>query len=56
MGRFNVSSPMGYSWERITSLLPWVTHGKLLCALHSLKMLDDCSRSVGEPYFREDFT
>ena len=39
MGRFNVSSPMGRSWEGITSLYPWVTHGKILRTLHSCKML-----------------
>ena len=27
MGKNYVTIPMGYSWERITSFTPWVTHG-----------------------------
>ena len=49
MGRFNVSSPMGHSWEGITSLYPWVTHGKILRTLHSHKMMVEGKRSTQEP-------
>ena len=30
MGQFNVSNPMDYPWEDLTSVHPWVTHGKSL--------------------------
>ena len=30
---------MGHSWEGITSLDPWVTHGKILRSLHLRKMV-----------------
>ena len=56
MGRFNVSSPMGHSWEGITSLNPWVTHGKILRSLHLRKMVIESQRSTLEPYSKEDFT
>ena len=52
----NVSSPMGHSWEGITSLDPWVTHGKILRSLHLRKMVIESQRSTLEPYSREDFT
>ena len=28
---WDIIIPMGYSWERITSFAPWVTHGVELC-------------------------
>ena len=54
MGRFNVSSPMGHSWEEITSLEPWVT--QILRSLHLLKTVIESQRSTLESYSREDFT
>ena len=50
MGRFNVSSPMGHSWEEITSIDPWVTHGKILRSLHLRKTVIESQRSTLEPY------
>ena len=47
---------MGHSWEGITSLDPWVTHGKILRSLHLRKMVIESQRSTLEPYSREDFT
>ena len=38
MGNNYVTFPMGYSWERITSFTPWVTHGIELCAFIARKM------------------
>jgi len=55
MGRFNVSSPLGNSWERIMSLTLWVAHGTTLRNLHSHKMLVESRRSIEEPYSWEDF-
>ena len=56
MGRFNVSSPMGHSWEGITSLYPWVTHGKIIRILYSRKILVEARKATYEPYSWEDFT
>ena len=56
MGRVNVSSPMGHSWEGITSLDPWITHEKILRSLHLLKTLIESQRSTLEPSSRESFT
>ena len=47
---------MGHSWEGITSLDPWVTHGKILRSLHLRKMVIESQRSTLEPYSSEDFT
>ena len=47
---------MGHSWEGITSLDPWVTHGKILRSLHLRKMMIESQRSTLELYSREDFT
>ena len=47
---------MGHSWEEITSLDPWVTHGKILRSLHLRKTVIESQRSTLEPYSREDFT
>ena len=47
---------MGHSWEGITSLDPWVTHGKILRSLYLLKMLIESQRSTLEPTSREGFT
>jgi len=38
MGKNYVTFPMGYSWERITSFTPWVTHGIELRAFIARKM------------------
>ena len=38
MGKNYVTFPMGYSWERIMSLTPWVTHGIELRAFIAGKM------------------
>jgi len=38
MGKNYITFPMGYSWERITSLTPWVTHGIELRAFIACKM------------------
>ena len=47
---------MGHSWEEITSLHPWVTHGKILRSLHLRKTVIESQRSTLEPYSREYFT
>jgi len=38
MGKNYVTFPMGYSWERIMSFTPWVTHGIELRAFIARKM------------------
>ena len=38
MGKNYVTIPMSHSWERITSVAPWVTHGMELRAFIVRKM------------------
>ena len=49
MGKNYVTFPMGYSWERITSFTPWVTHGIEIRAFIARKM-PKSRHSVCDPY------
>jgi len=51
MGKNYVTFPMGYSWGRITSFTPWVTHGIELRAFIARKMSKSRCDLIQEKFY-----